>query len=418
MQVYHLYSHNDLDGVGCGIVAKYAFGDQVDVRYNSISGLNFQIERYLNRVPLQGNPDDMLIITDLTVNPELEERLDQHVREGGQVRLIDHHKSALHFNDYSWAQVDVHHADGRLASATSLLYGYLIANDLVEPSETLNQFVEMVRLYDTWEWETENNIQAKRLNDLFYMVSLDEFEAKMVDRLRTRNEFSFDEFEEKILDMEEDKIERYIRRKRREMIQTFIGDECVGIVYAESYHSELASELGTSNPHLDYIAILNMGGRKMSLRTIHDHIDVSEIAMRYGGGGHAKASGCTIGEEVYRLFAAEPFELEPLRMDATRNQFNVKGAKNGVLYESWGEDQIFVYMTRTGEWVVEWNGEPLSFHFSNFEEAERHIKRNYGAWLARDEGYVSMLTEHMLRSRSGDIQLLPDDDEEKTLEDV
>lgn len=418
MQVYHLYSHNDLDGVGCGIVAKYAFGDQVDVRYNSISGLNFQVERYLNRVPLQGNPDDMLFITDLTVSPELEERLDQHVREGGQVRLIDHHKSALHFNDYSWAQVDVHHADGRLASATSLLYGYLIANGLIEPTETLNQFVEMVRLYDTWEWENENKIQAKRLNDLFYMVSLDEFEAKMVDRLRTRNEFSFDEFEEKILDMEEDKIERYIRRKRREMIQTFIGDECAGIVYAESYHSELASELGTSNPHLDYIAILNMGGRKMSLRTIHDHIDVSEIAMRYGGGGHAKASGCTIGEEVYRLFAAEPFELEPLRMDATRNQFNVKGAKNGVLYESWGDDQIFVYMSRTGEWVVEWNGEPLPFHFSDFEEAERHIKRNYGAWLARDEGYVSMLTEHMLRSRAGDIQLLPDDDDEKTLEDI
>ena len=416
--MYHLYSHNDLDGVGCGIVAKYAFGDQVDVRYNSISGLNFQVQRYLSRVPLQGNPDDMLFITDLTVSPELEERLDQHVREGGQVRLIDHHKSALHFNDYSWAQVDVHHADGRLASATSLLYGYLIANGLVEPTEALNQFVEMVRLYDTWEWETENKIEAKRLNDLFYMVSLDEFEAKMVDRLRTRNEFSFDEFEEKILDMEEDKIERYIRRKRREMVQTFIGDECVGIVYAESYHSELASELGTSNPHLDYIAILNMGGRKMSLRTIHDHIDVSAVAMRYGGGGHAKASGCTIGEEVHRLFAAEPFELEPLRMDATRNQFNIKGAKSGVLYESWGDDQIFVYMSPTGEWLVEWNGEPLLFHFSDFEEAERHIKRNYGAWLARDEAYVSMLTEHMLRSRAGDIQLLPDDDDEKTLEDI
>ncbi|AOP15284.1 Oligoribonuclease NrnB [Bacillus licheniformis] len=31
--MYHLYSHNDLDGVGCGILAKVAFGERVEVRY-------------------------------------------------------------------------------------------------------------------------------------------------------------------------------------------------------------------------------------------------------------------------------------------------------------------------------------------------------------------------------------------------
>ncbi|MGM1044583.1 MAG: DHH family phosphoesterase [Bacillota bacterium] len=417
--MYYLYSHNDLDGVGCGIIAKCAFGDEVDIRYNSISGLNFQVERYLNRVPVQGNPDDLLFITDLTVNSELEQRLDRYVKDGGHVRLIDHHKTANHFNDYPWAQVDVYHADGRLSSATSLFYEYLIKNGMLSRTESMDQFVELVRLYDTWEWESENKLQAKRLNDLFFMVSLDEFETKMVDRLRSQESFTFDEFEEKILDMEENKIERYIRRKRREMIQTFIGSECAGIVYAESYHSELASELGTSHPHLDFIAILNMGGRKMSLRTIHEHIDVSAIAMRYGGGGHAKASGCNIGDVVFKLFVEEPFELEPMRADAARNQFNIKGSETGVLYESWGDDKIFVYLSRSGQWAVEWNDEPLAFHFKTFEDAERHIKRNYGAWLARDEIYVSMLTDHMRRIRTGAMPLaLPDFDGEATLEDI
>ena len=42
--MYRLLSHNDLDGVGCGIVAKLAFGDNVKVRYNSIAGLNHEVE--------------------------------------------------------------------------------------------------------------------------------------------------------------------------------------------------------------------------------------------------------------------------------------------------------------------------------------------------------------------------------------
>ncbi len=69
----------------------------------------------------------------------------------------------------------------------------------------MDQFVELVRLYDTWEWEQTDALEAKRLNDLFFMVSIDEFEEKMVRRLKESDAFSFDEFEVKILDMEEEK---------------------------------------------------------------------------------------------------------------------------------------------------------------------------------------------------------------------
>lgn len=44
--MYKLLSHNDLDGVGCGILAKLAFGENVKVRYNSISSLNREIEYF------------------------------------------------------------------------------------------------------------------------------------------------------------------------------------------------------------------------------------------------------------------------------------------------------------------------------------------------------------------------------------
>ena len=133
----------------------------------------------------------------------------------------------------------------------------------IKANDSLNEFVELIRQYDTWDWEKNELIKAKQLNDLFSLLSLDEFEGRMIERLKNEETFSFNEFEQQILKMEEEKINRYIRKKNRELVQTFISDHCVGIVHAEMYHSELGNELGKENSHLDYIAILNMGGKKV-----------------------------------------------------------------------------------------------------------------------------------------------------------
>lgn len=130
------------------------------------------------------------------------------------MKLIDHHKTALHLNEHEWGFVQVEYDDGRLASATSLLYDYLVQNDLMNPTNALDQFTELIRQYDTWEWEQYDQKQAKRLNDLFFLLSIDEFEQKMIQRLSAHDEFFFDEFEVKLLDLEEEKIERYLRRKK------------------------------------------------------------------------------------------------------------------------------------------------------------------------------------------------------------
>ncbi|MGM0883096.1 MAG: DHH family phosphoesterase [Bacillota bacterium] len=393
--MYLLYTHNDLDGVGCGIVARCAFGGKVEIRYNSVDGLNLQVERFLEK----SRRKNFLFITDLSVNEANEHGLDEFVKSGGRVKLIDHHKTALHFNKYPWGSVQVEYENGKLASATSLFYEYLIQNGLLTPTKGMDEFVELVRQYDTWEWEKHGSQQAKRLNDLFYMVSLEEFEEKMTERLQKNEHFSFDEFEEKILDLEEEKIERYVRRKKREIIQTVIHDHYVGVVHAESYHSELGNELGKENPHLDYIAIMNMGGKKISLRTIHDHIDVSEIAGLYGGGGHAKASGCSMTKESYQSFVSETFPMEPIRADAFKNTFNLKNSVYGTLYENRKEQSLFIFPSGDG-WVIDVDGDELNEHFPTFEDAERFVKRHYAAWLVRDQVYIAYLMEHIAECRT------------------
>jgi oligoribonuclease NrnB/cAMP/cGMP phosphodiesterase (DHH superfamily) len=396
--MYKLLSHTDLDGVGCGILARLAFGDQIKIRYNSIASLNREVEWFLENE----EKNTHLFITDLSVNEENEKRLEEFYQTGGKVQLLDHHKTALHFNEYEWGHVIVEDDEGNLASGTSLFYEYLIENELMQTSDAVNEFVELVRQYDTWEWEKNNNQEAHRLNALFFLISIDEFEEKMVNRLQNNDHFFFDEFEQKILDMEEDKVERYIRRKRRELVQTSVDEYLAGIVYAESYHSELGNELGKEYPHLDYIAMLNMGGKRISLRTIHDHVDVSEVAGHYGGGGHAKAAGCSLTNEAYKQFVTNTFHLDPVREDAKRNRYNLKESSYGSLYETQNEDMFLISPQNEDEWMVE-NSKGLSIHtFKSFQEAEIFLKRNYAAWLVRDDIFVKYLIKYIKKLKHGE----------------
>lgn len=385
--MYKLLTHNDLDGVGCGILAKLAFGKQVQVRYNSVAGLDYEVAWFLENQDKKA----ALFITDLSVNKDNQEKLNAFHQDGGKVKLIDHHKTALHFNEYEWGHVVIEDEDGKLTSATSLLYGYLLQHELIEPSNALAEFVELVRQYDTWEWEKNDNQEARRLNALFFLVSIEEFEDRMISRLRYHQHFFFDELEEKILDMEDDKIARYIHRKRRELVQADIGEYMAGVVYAESYHSELGNELGKENPHLDYIAILNIGGKRLGFRTIHNHIDVSEVAARYGGGGHAKAAGASMTEEAYTQFVTDTFHLLPLREDARRNRYNVKESSFGSLYESRPGETFLLYETAENNWAIKRNGAILPETFPSFQTGENFLKRTFEASLARDDVFVHYL---------------------------
>lgn len=388
--MYRLYTHNDLDGVACGILFRLAFGERVDVRYNSVSGLNFQVERYFERMNDRMKKEDFLFITDLSVNDEMAEKINEFVLGGGKAKLIDHHKTALHFNDYTWGDVKVEDENGTLTSAASLVYEYLVHEKHLQKNGSLDEFVELVRQYDTWDWDIHNNFKAKNLNDLFFMVSIEDFEERIVPRLQAGDHFEFDEFEQKLLEMEENKIDRYIWRKKREIVQINSNGLYGGIVHAESYHSELGNELGKEFPHLDYIAILNLGGKKISFRTIHDNVDVSAVAGEFGGGGHAKAAGCSMNGEAYTRYIDHAFPLDPIRQDAAKNVYNQKDSKFGCLYENRDRDLFLIYTDGKQFFISLVNNENLG-PYESFSDAERHLRIEFGAALAKDEVYVKYL---------------------------
>jgi oligoribonuclease NrnB/cAMP/cGMP phosphodiesterase (DHH superfamily) len=249
-----LFTDIDLDGLGCGLIAKIAFGEKADVSYCSYRILNQRVEAFIENAE---HSDDQVYITDLAVNETVEKKLAQRFKAGKHVCMIDHHVTAMNFNEYEWAFVKPEYENGKKTCATSLFYDYLREKDLIKENKALEEFIDLVRQYDTWEWDENNNISAKRLNDLFYILNREKFEEEMLKRLmEDPSTFSMTDTENMILDIEEQKINRYIHSKSRQLVQTFVDDFCVGIIHAEQYLSELGNALNTLYPHLDTPRIL------------------------------------------------------------------------------------------------------------------------------------------------------------------
>lgn len=83
-----LFSHTDLDGIGCGILAKLAFCKDVDISYCDYDNIDSTVKEYL-----ETEQDDTIpiYITDIRVNEETAELLNKR----GNAQLLDHHQQLL-----------------------------------------------------------------------------------------------------------------------------------------------------------------------------------------------------------------------------------------------------------------------------------------------------------------------------------
>ncbi len=384
-----LITDSDLDGVSCGILAKLAFEDQVEVYYASPRWVDQRVEKTLNH----SDSETKLFITDLSVSEEVAQKINQAAQKGLAVRLIDHHATALFLKDYSWAEITPEDETGRKTSATSLFYEDLIANQKLDQTKALDQYVDWVRQYDTWEWDEKGTYQAKQLNSLYSLIGRDTFEEEMLNRLKEEEDaFSFTETEQVLLRVEEKKIERYIQSKKRQIVQTNLDPYVVGVVYAEQYQSELGNLLNEAFPHLDLITMVNPGTKGLSFRTIHDTVDVSKFAGQYGGGGHPKASGAELTEEAFKTFIQETFPQAPIKADPEKNELNVKEAEYGSCYINRKGDKLFIRKHSDQKWEILYQGKKWGSTYTEFKEAERAIKRQFGVWLRYDDDLLYQLT--------------------------
>lgn len=296
-----LITHTDLDGVGCAIVLKEVMGkDVVDVIYTYPNKVN----EYVNKVLDERDGYDIILVTDLSIDKETAERVQSiydNLKEGEEFNfaLLDHHRNLEWLNEYKWATV-VPETENSLLSGTYLTFINVInglsEKDIEIITQTkLYEFVEAVRRYDTWEWvnKYDNYKLSKDLSNLLKLEGIEDFIENILRKLEEQKELISPE-EALVLYYKDKEVDELVKRKDKCLIPKRIEGHNAAVVFAENNISELGNRLCELHPEYDFIAMINQN--TVSLRSAKEDIDLSLIAKKYGGGGHAPAAGFPLPE--------------------------------------------------------------------------------------------------------------------------
>ncbi len=201
--------------------------------------------------------------------------------------VIDHHKSAVvELHDISNAVFDMNHS------------GAMLAWKYFHPGKDAPKFIEYIEDRDLWKWELP---YSKEFSAAFDMVPFDfeEFETfeddSVFDDAVKRGSYILAYSKTVIKKVCENAVERNYDGKK------------VLVVNASHWMSEIGSHL---SPNCDFAMIWfydhEANCTKVSMRSFHDYIDVSEIAKKHGGGGHKKAAGFILpqGRHIEDLFCS------------------------------------------------------------------------------------------------------------------
>jgi oligoribonuclease NrnB/cAMP/cGMP phosphodiesterase (DHH superfamily) len=279
-----LFTHSDLDGIGCACIANIVFGDEnVDYEICGYQNIDEKISTYLENKEYEKY--NKTYITDISVKKEIAEKINQCKKT---FRLLDHHKTAEFLNTYEWATVIVQNKDDVKECGTSLLYQELYKE--VYNGNDLEDFVELIRLYDTWDWKQTQNDLPKKLNDIFGIIEYKDFISYYS---HFRNLFP-NKFME-LLKYKRREIDLVIDEKLKKV--KIKGDYAIVLCDQKYILSELGSKILDQFENINYVMLVYDGG--VALRSVGD-FDVSEIAKQYGGGGHKNAAGF-IHNEWYKF---------------------------------------------------------------------------------------------------------------------
>jgi oligoribonuclease NrnB/cAMP/cGMP phosphodiesterase (DHH superfamily) len=223
-----------------------------------------------------------VVILDFSYDNATTKRL---ISEAASLLVIDHHKSAMvELHDVSNTHFDMNHSGARLSW------------DFFHPGHPPPKLINYIEDRDLWKWELP---YSKEFSAAFDMVP-----------------FEFEEFEKYEDDsVFDDAVKRgsYILAYSKTVIKKVCEKAALrryqGMEVMVVNSSHWMSEIGNRLSHdCDFAVIWYYDHEdrknKVSLRAFHDNVDVSEIAKRFGGGGHKKAAGFALpdGKHIEEIF--------------------------------------------------------------------------------------------------------------------
>jgi len=290
-----LFTHSeDIDGIGCAILAKQTFADCMVIPTKT-----FNVNKNVGEAIKSGliNEFDKIFVTDICIKEPLLSEINSNLNLKGKIVVIDHHKSEItEGNDkYDFVSITLE-KDGRKESGTSLFYQFLVDNYGLISSPILEQLVEWTRQYDVYDWVQTNNQNARKLHILFEMLGYDKYYELISAKLNNQASISFNQYEEEV-------ITTYFNNFNNDMKSIVNGMQVVlleidGIFYKVGYVNcpykyrndinDYIKNTGNLND-IDIVGMIITDRDTVSYRQIKE-VDVSKVAEYFGGKGHFAAS--------------------------------------------------------------------------------------------------------------------------------
>ena len=303
-----IFTHNDLDGVGCGVIGKYYFPDAY-VQYCSYDNIDDTLLYFLshNKNILS---EMRIIISDIYYKQENSD-ITEMLRMAGELIICDHHATSAWLNNVDFQPnsfVNVI-ADSDVCG-TKILFKILDDLYAMPDSTKILEFVGNVNSWDVWQWvkqlpETNDVVKLKdainhnmafTLNGAVYFYGIENFVNKML--MYFHNFIDFDDIvSEKLVEFNTKQINSvtdYIK-SHYEYESEHYGKIPYTIIKLNSPNISLASLLCKNAMETDdkFLAIyIDEDKDAVSLRCNVEGIDLSVIAKECEGGGHKDAAGC------------------------------------------------------------------------------------------------------------------------------
>ena len=254
------YHHNDLDGYCSASLVNMAFGD-VEMREVT----------YSDKIDIDSIPEGTEVyIVDYHIEPDMMDKL----IEKCTVHWIDHHKTAIEkYKDYPHEVKGIRRVG---VGACELVYEYL--EDKL-PYKGIPFYVELISDWDVWKFD---------FGDLtkYFKYAMDAFVDGPKDKL-------WHELTDDLVDDLAKKGELIyigIKQNYKNTLKK-IGFETTFEGYDVIACNAVANSEMFEDEDYPFYITFNFDGDFYTISLYSEKVDVSEIAKKYGGGGHEGAAG-------------------------------------------------------------------------------------------------------------------------------
>lgn len=224
-----------------------------------------------------------ILIADASISMSLAEKVYRN-----DVTLLDHHKSAIPLQKFPWCEIDVNNT----RAGGKMLYDWLLKN-MLHPPMGFSDYENLVIYADDHDRWIKEYKQSDVLS-LFHEVLGQEL---FIDRFLKNSGPALNAMEQYAVDLEIKKRDQYIQKRMKEVqvVRKNIQGHDVNVAYvAAGTHQSLLGNMICENPEINADMCV-LVGTSISMRANRTcPVDLSAVAKTNGGGGHAKAAGCSI----------------------------------------------------------------------------------------------------------------------------